>query len=194
MITQKIEPKATYDIERIIKTLVLAFSNDPVVRWMYPFLQNYVKFFPEFIQALGSKAFEQETVYCTSNYSGIAFWLPPNIHPDANTIVELLKRTIPQQRQAEVFAVLEQMGNYHPNEPHWYLAMIGVEPTQQKQGYGSALIQPALDICDRHKQIAYLESSKAINIPFYKSHGFEIIGTIKAGKSPTLFPMLRYPR
>jgi hypothetical protein len=41
---------------------------------------------------------------------------------------------------------------------------------------------------------AYLESSNPRNISLYERHGFEIIGLIQAGGSPTLTPMLRRPR
>ncbi|MGV2831424.1 GNAT family N-acetyltransferase [Myxosarcina sp. GI1(2024)] len=93
-----------------------------------------------------------------------------------------------------MFAVFEQLDNYHPHEPYWYLAILGVETTQQKKGYGSRLIEHILKKCDRNNTIAYLESSNLKNIPFYERHGFEAIGKIQAGKSPTIFPMLRYPR
>jgi hypothetical protein len=51
-----------------------------------------------------------------------------------------------------------------------------------------------MDLCTRAHTIAYLESSNPTNIPFYEQQGFEVIGKIQAGDSPTIFPMLRYPR
>jgi hypothetical protein len=48
------------------------------------------------------------------------------------------------ERRATVFAVFEQMGRYHPHEPHWYLPLIGVDPAHQPKGYGSALLRQAL--------------------------------------------------
>ncbi len=92
------------------------------------------------------------------------------------------------------------MGRYHPTDPHWYLPLIGVDPSQQGKGYGSALMQHALVPCDRDNKIAYLESSNPSsnheprNIPLYERHGFEILGTIQVGTSPPIFPMLRKPR
>jgi hypothetical protein len=52
----------------------------------------------------------------------------------------------------------------------------------------------ATDICDRDGALAYLESSNLRNVPLYERHGFEVLGTIQAGQSPTIVPMLRKPR
>jgi ribosomal protein S18 acetylase RimI-like enzyme len=90
--------------------------------------------------------------------------------------------------------VFAQMETYHPSEPCWYLPLIGVDPTCQGRGYGSALLRYALEQCDRDGMPAYLESSNPRNIPLYQRHGFEIIGAIQAGTSPTVVPMLRRRR
>ena len=90
-----------------------------------------------------------------------------------------------------LFAVFEQMGQYHPDEPHWYLPLIGVDPAQQGKGYGSALLKYALRRCDEDGSPAYLESSNPKNIPLYRRHGFEVLGTIQVGSSPPITPMLR---
>jgi hypothetical protein len=52
----------------------------------------------------------------------------------------------------------------------------------------------ALARCDRDHAPAYLESSNPRNIPFYSRHGFEPLGAIQVGSSPTVVPMLRGPR
>jgi hypothetical protein len=41
---------------------------------------------------------------------------------------------------------------------------------------------------------AYLEATSARNLPLYQRHGFEALGTIQAGDSPVITPMLRRPR
>ena len=86
------------------------------------------------------------------------------------------------------------MAKYHPSEPHWYLPLIGVDPAHQGQGHGDALLTHALQQCDRAHVPAYLESTNPRNIPLYQRHGFEILGTIQAGGSPPLAPMLRPAR
>jgi ribosomal protein S18 acetylase RimI-like enzyme len=86
------------------------------------------------------------------------------------------------------------MARYHPDGPHWYLPMIGVDPARQGRGYGAALMRHATQIFDRDGAVAYLESSNARNIPLYQRHGFEVLGTVQVGSSPEIVPMLRMPR
>ena len=72
--------------------------------------------------------------------------------------------------------------------------MIGVEPSRQGSGVGSALLQHSLANCDADGLPAYLESSSPKNIPLYERFGFEQIGVIRAGDAPPMFPMLRKPQ
>lgn len=194
MASPSINLATEHDAEPIVHSLVLAFSADPAVRWMYPHPQQYLTSFPNFIRAFAGKAFQYQTAYYVEGCAGAALWLPPNVSPDDDELVALLQRTVSQQVQEEVFAVFEQMSQYHPHEPHWYLPLIGIEPAQQRKGYGSALMKNALVQCDREHALAYLESSNPANIPFYEQHGFELLGKIQVANSPAIFPMVRYPQ
>lgn len=177
-----------------IATTVLAFSTDPIMRWMYPEAQQYLTHFPQFVRAFGGKAFEHNTAYYIDGYIGTALWFPPGVEPDIEPLVALFQTSVAEQNQSDLFGILERMGHYHPCEPHWYLSILGVEPAQQGKGYGSALMQNVLQECDRTHMPAYLESSKPSNIPFYQRHGFELLGTIQVGTAPPLFPMFRHPQ
>jgi ribosomal protein S18 acetylase RimI-like enzyme len=101
---------------------------------------------------------------------------------------------VSEEIQKDFFPVFEQTSRFHPSEPHWYLPLTGVDPLQQGKGFGSALLQHALIQCDLDSKSAYLESTSPKSVPFYKRHGFEVLGKIQAGKSPPIFPMLRRPR
>jgi ribosomal protein S18 acetylase RimI-like enzyme len=189
-----IKTATTSNAEHAVGTVVLAFSADPAARWFYPDPQDYLTNFPTFVRAFAGKAFQYRSAFHINEYSGAALWLPPDVHPDENALIALLERTIAEENQQNVFAFLEQMDGYHPSEPHWYLPLIGVDPARQHQGYGSALLQHALSVCDRDHKLAYLESSSLKSIPLYERHGFELLGTIQVGTSPPIFPMVREPR
>lgn len=182
------------DEAAVIDVLTLAFSADPAARWSYPDPRQYLTHVASFFKAFGGRAFAHGSAYYVDGYAGAALWLPPDIHPDEETMIALLQRDAPEQIQEDAFTVFEQMGRYHPSEPHWYLPLMGVDPCHQGKGYGSALMRHALTRCDRDKKPAYLESSNPRNITLYERHGFEALGAIQVGTSPTMVPMLRKPR
>lgn len=194
MTTPIIKTVTPSSADQAVGTVVLAFSADPIARWFYPDPHQYLLHLPSFVRAFAGKAFEHNSAYCVDGYLGAALWLPPDVHSDENVLAALLQRTIPEENQQEIFAFTERMNSSHPSEPHWYLPMIGVDPAKQGNGYGSALMKHALARCDSEGKLAYLESSSARSIPFYRRHGFELLGTIQVGSSPPLFPMMRKPR
>jgi ribosomal protein S18 acetylase RimI-like enzyme len=194
MTTPIIKTATASDEAAAIAVVVLAFSTDPAARWTWPDPDRYLMHFPDAARAFGGKAFALDSAYCVDGYSGAALWLPPGIGPDEEALMALFQSTGSVQFQKHGAAVLEKMGSYHPQEPHWYLPLIGVDPFHQGKGYGSALMQRALVPCDRDQTLAYLESSNPKNIPLYERHGFELLGTIQVGTSPPIFPMLRKPR
>jgi ribosomal protein S18 acetylase RimI-like enzyme len=101
---------------------------------------------------------------------------------------------VAEEKLPAVFSLLEQMGTFHPTEPHWYLPMIGVGPGYQGRGIGSALLPKAIARCDREYLPAYLESTNPRNLSLYERFGFSPIGRIQTRSSPSIIPMLRRPR
>lgn len=82
-------------------------------------------------------------------------------------------------------------------QPHWYLMILGVDPSFQGQGVGGALIAPTLSRADADGLPCYLETSKERNLIFYRKHGFEVRGEAKivdGGDSVHVWMMVREPR
>ena len=83
-----------------------------------------------------------------------------------------------------------------PKDAHWYLAIIGTEPSfrgQWKDGpsMASCLLRSVLDRCDQQEVPAYLESSNRGNIGFYQRHGFKITQELQLPHGPKMWGMLR---
>lgn len=194
MATPTIKSAVSSDEESVISVLTLAFSSDPMARWSQPDPRLHLANFPVLARAFGGNAFEKGTAYFADGYAGAALWLPPGVHPDEETMIGLVEKFAPDEIKPDMFGVFEQMGKYHPTEPHWYLPLIGVDPSRQGNGVGSALMKHALEIVDRDHLPAYLESSNPKNVSLYERHGFEVIGEIQVGSSPTMRPMLRTAR
>jgi ribosomal protein S18 acetylase RimI-like enzyme len=193
MATPIVKTAADSDEEGVIDALKLAFVADPATRWVWPDPQKYLSNFSRFAKAFGGKAFEHESAHYVGNYSGAALWLPPNVHPDVDTLMALLQSSGSDGSKRDGPEVFDKMSSFHPNEPHWYLPLLGVDPLHHGKGLGSALMDHAMILCDKDNKFAYLESSNPKNVPFYKRHGFEILGTIQVNTSPPIIPMLRKP-
>lgn len=184
---------ASGPVERhpVMDILALAFSSDPAVRYMFPTADGFLRNFNRLAAAMAGSALAAGTAYVADDGAAAALWLAPGIQGDGEAIGALIGETVPEDKQAVLGQVGELMEQFHPAEPHWYLSMIGVDPSRQGQGLGAALLKAGLARCDADGLPAYLESSSPKNVPLYQRHGFEVIGLIKPGDHPGLIPMYR---
>lgn len=192
--TSAVYPIDPASAEAALSVLVLAFATDPAARWSWPRPGDYLRNLPLLARAFGGKSFALGTADAIDGLAGVALWLPPGVTSDEEALGALIERTAPASVQQDAAAMGEQMASHHPKEPHWYLPLIGVDPARQGRQLGNKLLAHALARCDADHLPAYLESSNPRNLGFYQRHGFEPLGRIQAGSSPTLVPMLRKPR
>jgi ribosomal protein S18 acetylase RimI-like enzyme len=185
---------APEDESAAIATIALAFAADPMTRWTWPKADQYLAAMPRMARAFGGRAFAHGSALATDGLTGVALWLPPGVEPDGDGLSAVMQSTVAPAQLEDGAGLFEQMAAYHPHEPHWYLPLIGVDPAHFGKGHGDALVSYSLARCDRERVPAYLESSNPRNVSFYRRHGFEPLGTIQAGSSPRLVPMLRRPR
>jgi ribosomal protein S18 acetylase RimI-like enzyme len=188
-----IEPITEADRGRALDTLLLGFASDPLTRWICPEAGVYLGM-KAGMNGFAGRAVDHGTAFASSGFEGVTMWLPPGVEPDGDTMAAEFQRLCKEEMLEEVFAVFEAMGQYHPEEPCWYLPMIGVDPAHQGKGVGAALMKHALALIDEQGAVAYLESSNPRNISLYERHGFEVMGEIQIGGSPVVTPMVRQAR
>ena len=193
MLTLDVRSANETDRHTVIGVITLAFATDPMARWAFPDPATYLAVMPQLAAAFGGNGFRHGAAHLIEGGMGAAMWLPPGVAPDDETLMALTTAHALPDRIGDMTQIFEQMERYHPQEPCWYLPLIGVDPAHQSRGCGSALLRHALARCDRDGVPAYLESSNPRNISLYLRHGFEALGNIQVGSSPTLVPMLRRP-
>jgi GNAT superfamily N-acetyltransferase len=194
MPTLEVHSATESERDTVIGVITLAFAADPMARWSFPGPATYLTVMPQLAAAFAANGFRHGAAHLIDGGMGAAMWLPPGIAPDAERLMTLSNTHAPKDRVGDMLQVFEQMDRYRPSEPCWYLPLIGVDPAHQGRGCGSALMRYALAQCDRDGVPAYLESSNPRNLSLYLRHGFEAIGEIQVGSSPTMVPMLRRPR
>jgi ribosomal protein S18 acetylase RimI-like enzyme len=179
------------DSDKAVRVIALAFSADPVVRWAYPDPGDYYTYFPRFIRAFAGGAFEAGSAFVSEGYAGAALWLPPGVHADEEQLDAIVEESIAEELQGPIGEIIEMQTVCHPDEPHWYLPMIGVDPVHQGKGYGSRLLAQALSVVDSEGLPAYLEATTTASRALYERHGFEVVRELAVAGSPPMWPMVR---
>lgn len=198
-----VRPATRADIADLSRVLGRAFYDDPVMSWLLPDPQARRRKLHKLFAALTrhhhlSRGGAEVASAGAAAIGAAALWDPPGRWQ--HTPVEEL-RAAPSLLLAFGTAVrrgariTEQMKRAHPEEPHWYLAVIGSDPQVRGTGLGQALMQSRLDRCDAEHAPAYLESSNPDNIGYYQRFGFEVTGEIVLPDGgPVMYPMWRQPR
>lgn len=187
------------DIRRVSRALAEAFQDDPHFSWIvqddHTRLERLERAFAVFIERIW---LPQDAGYTHERLIGAALWLRPGAwHVGPLTQLRLAPATVRALRgdSARLIRALNFIERKHPREPdHWYLPIIGVARAWQGRGFGSALLRPMLERCDRERMPAYLEASTPRNVVLYGRHGFHVLEECRyAADGPPLWRMWREP-
>ena len=186
------------EFPRVAGVLARSFYDDPVLSWFFGDDSRRLEQLERLFGFFGSKVwFPHELTYTTEGVIGAAVWVPPEqwrvgvldqlrMMPGFVSSVGL--RDLPHALRG--FNLMESK---HPNDRHYYLPLVGVEPNWQGRGIGTALLQPMLERCDREGVAAYLEATTPRNRTCYERVGFEVVEEFSFPKGPPLWPMRREP-
>ena len=173
-----------------------SFSDDPVNLWVFGSEQSI----ETYNTLAAKKLFLQRGFGHVVADDGGSMWLPPGISKniplwnslDIGTSMVRHGGVRSLRRGLSVDAALSRA---KPAEPHYYLYAIGARRARQGKGVGGALMAAGLGQVDQTGMPAYLESSKEINVPFYRRFGFEVIErVVPTAGCPPLWLMWREGR
>jgi ribosomal protein S18 acetylase RimI-like enzyme len=138
---------ATWEDEpKISAMMCLAFASDPMVRRLLPQPFNYLKASEKHPGLSTGPAFDHGFAYVLGDFFGAALWLPPGVDVDPKPVASNLEPNADQSILNDFGLLLEKADAYRPNEPHWYLSLIAVDPIHRGKGYGEELMSYSLDI------------------------------------------------
>ena len=137
-------------------------------------------------------------MWATEDQQSAAIWAAPEQwHATLRETIEQLPAFLHPRLIGRVPLVAlgwEKLERSHPKSPpHYYLAILGTDPSAQGQGLGSRVLKAVLEQCDRDGVGAFLESSKESNIAFYSRHGFRVTEEIRLLRGPQMWKMWREP-
>lgn len=190
------------DVGAVASVLADAFFDDPVISWIFRDERTRLRGSERFFAVAAGRHLvplgATDIAEVDGRAGGAAMWAPPGAwRPSLWTTLRMMPGIVAALGRNTVVGkkVDDALGAAHPDAPHWYLSTIGTAPSVRGLGYGTALLRSRLARCDTEYAPAYLESSKAANVPYYERFGFEVTGTIVVPDGgPTLWAMWRRPR
>lgn len=103
-------------------------------------------------------------------------WIPPDgtelTEQEEDALDCLLTQTVGPDAATAILDVYEQLDEAHPQQPCFYLTLLGVREDQRGNGLGMGLLAESLAHIDALGAPAYLESSNPVNNARYESVGF----------------------
>jgi ribosomal protein S18 acetylase RimI-like enzyme len=179
------------DAKPLAPPLARAFADDPVTLWAHPNERARERRTRRFFLGRLHALLPHELSYTTGDCNGAAVWSP---HDAWQMGLRELLHDLPafmSPRTPMVLRGMREVEQRHPTDPHYYLSILGVDPSAQGEGLGSALLQPMLRRCDEEGVGAYLETATERNVRFYSRHGFRVTGEVELPKGPTMWLMWR---
>jgi GNAT superfamily N-acetyltransferase len=190
------------DVRELSRTLARAFYDDPVMVWLLPDetprTEQLYRLFATMTRHHHLARGGVEVAYEGPGIGAAALWDPPNEWQETRWAQLAMTPTFIRvfgSHSMRGRAVQELMKRVHPEEPHWYLGVIGSDPSVRGKGFGQVLMQSRLDRVDAEHAPAYLESTKHQNLAYYQRFGFEVTDEIVLPEGgPIMWPMWRQPR
>ena len=184
--------------------LTRSFLTTPNFVDLFPDEEARARALPHVQRACLRDALRAGHVYAASRGDeilGVAAWLPPGGFP-----LSARRQLAAAPDMARVFAAAPRslgrllqftsgLAKLHPEQPHWYLEAVGVEPGARGMGIGTRLLEPVLARADEAGQPCYLETMTERNVAWYGRLGFEVrsAGVTFTRGGPPNWTMFRRP-
>lgn len=184
------------DIPRVLDMLCRSFDQDPHINWMLRQDGQRSQAMRALFRLLLDPSRGGE-LHVTHELHAAALWFSP-AGADAGLSRDLAFFVRYPRIAGWTAAVakalnLKRLQSLRPNEPHYYLQLLGVDPGSQRHGLGSRLLLELTTRCDREGVPAYLETSREDNAAFYARQGFQVVARTRLSEACTLLSMLRAP-
>ena len=85
------------DKEQVKSVLKLGFSNDDLLRWVFPSADSFLKSFDLWMEEFSKESFKNNIVFSEKNFYGTSLWHPPGFEFD-DTVLHSTFESIPDNR------------------------------------------------------------------------------------------------
>ena len=188
-------------LESVAATVAASFADDPIWQWIYGTDDTIpMETGLGLARMLVARSSPADVMHASEESGAVALWSAPGTSStDENEAVRA------DQSMPYAIAFAEQLGErieitgalstamaeHRPDEPHWYLGILGTRPDRQGQGLGSQVLHTMLAETDALGLPTFLESSNPRNYGFYQRHGYQEAAELTVLDSPPLLGFWR---
>jgi ribosomal protein S18 acetylase RimI-like enzyme len=187
----KIISASTSDIDEAVDCLATAFAQDPITGFLLQTSQGYRERLKQFFSLLMRARVELKMPVfvargaggiggATMGYSTLRSEWPVDITEEWDHF----EKAIPGL--TDRMAIYDEVANkFKPSAPHYYLGVIGTDPSLRGSGIGTQLLSSfcAASASDPLSSGVYLETAQPSNLRFYERAGFAETGRGNLGHS-----------
>ena len=189
------------DVPRIAATLTIALADSRWTRWALPDDGRMQRLTRLHELDAGHRGVSTGGAWVTDDVTAVAVWEPPPGAPGTSPLPAdvraALDRELPYlaaDRASVVAETAALVTAARPDEPHWWLAHLGVRPTARRRGLAAAVLAPALVGCDARGVLAAAAVHSWANVRFLRGFGFEVTTTTRtADDELPLWMLVRQP-
>ena len=160
-----------------------AFNLDPIFSFLIPDTNQRLKTLNHYFQHVIKYGIHYGEVYSSPNLEAISVWLSPK--NSSHTRWKAIKTgalVLPMKVKWKYLTLQNKIYKFTDNlhkklvpDPHWYLSLIGVEPSHQGKGFGQQLLSTTINRIEPESKPIYLETNKEKNVELFKRFGFRIL-------------------
>lgn len=182
-----------------------AFFDDPFFSYLFPDDRQRRRSLPIFFRSVFAHMGPRGHVVTVRNEHhdivGVAAWQRTRGYPLAvgTQLAQLpssLRAMYRRPRALGVgYAYMVAITNAHKKDLHWYLMVLCADPSVQRRGVGTLLLEHAFVAIDAEGVGVYLETPREENIAYYRRFGFELVDTLRPVEGgAAYYTMWRPPR
>lgn len=168
------------------RTVSAAFYDYPSLCHYFPDPKRRTRWLPWYMGRVLNCAQKFGEVWVTEDTSCVLFILPPNhTRLTSKDYIKSGMLTVPliiglgryqSVDECELY-LADTQERLLAGRSHYYLWGLAVDPSRQRKGVGTALLEAFLEKADEEKLPVYLETHKEANVSYYENRGFKLIGS-----------------
>ena len=165
------------EVPRLAGVLARAFARDPMVTWPLVTGDDLPARIRASFEAVDTPFAAEGWMFEAADGLGVMTLLPPGSSGREEELGEITAPAMAAlspdggERYQRFWTWISSM---LPDEPHWLLDQLAVEPDAQGRGIGGAMIRHAIGRSEADGLPLFLETAIPSNLVLYRRHGFEV--------------------